>query len=115
VTENQYQAGLIKRLETRFPGCVILKNDAGLMPGILDLTVLYRDRWALLEVKRSAGAAVRPNQDYYVQQLDEMSFAAYIYPENEEEVLNALQQAFEPPRRTRVSKSKPVSLGELYA
>jgi len=115
VTENQYQAKLIKKLERMFPGCVILKNDSGSRQGILDLTLLYGDRWASLEVKRSAIAAVQPNQDYYVRQLDEMSFAAYIYPENEEEVLIALQQALEPPRRTRLPKSKPVSLGQLHA
>jgi hypothetical protein len=34
-----------------------------------------------------------------------MSFAAYIYPENEKEVLSALQQAFKPPRRARVLES----------
>jgi hypothetical protein len=115
VTENQYQAKLIRKLERLFPGCVILKNDSAYQQGILDLTLLYRDKWASLEVKRSVGAGTRPNQDYFVRQLNEMSFAAYIYPENEEEVLIALQQAFEPPRRTRVSKSKSVSLGQLHA
>jgi hypothetical protein len=111
VTENQYQAKLIKRLEDRFPGCVILKNDASLKQGILDLIILFGDRWASLEVKRSADSKVQPNQDYFVKFLNELSFASYIYPENEEEVLNALQQAFEPPRRARVSQSKSVSLG----
>jgi hypothetical protein len=103
VTENQYQAKLIKRLGSVFPGIVILKNDAAYKQGILDLTLLYQDRWASLEVKRSASADVQPNQDHFVKVLNEMSFASYIYPENEEEVLSALQQAFEPPRRTRVS------------
>lgn len=106
MTENQYQAGLIKRLEARFPGCVILKQDSGHRQGILDLLILYRDKWASLEVKASARAPKRPNQDFYVEQLNNLSFAAFIYPENEEEVLNALQQTFEPPRRSRVSKSK---------
>jgi hypothetical protein len=115
VTENQYQSKLIKKLERLFPGCVILKNDSGYRQGILDLTLLYMDKWASLEVKRDADSPVQPNQDYYVRQLDEMSFAAYIYPENEKEVLSALQQAFEPPRRTRVSKSKSVSLDQLHA
>lgn len=115
MTENQYQAKLIKKLERMFPGCVILKNDSGSRQGILDLTLLYRDRWASLEVKRSAIAAIQPNQDHYVKQLDEMSFAAFIYPENEEEVLIALQQALEPPRRARLPKPKPVSLGQLHA
>lgn len=92
-----------------------MKNDAAYRQGILDLTVLYGDKWATLEVKRSADAPVRPNQDYYVQQLSEMSFAAYIYPENEKEVLNALQKAFEPPKRARVSKSKQLPLDSLHA
>jgi hypothetical protein len=59
--------------------------------------------WATLECKSSEDASTQPNQEYYIERLGEMSFAAYIYPENEEEVLNALQQAFESPRRARVS------------
>jgi hypothetical protein len=111
VTENQYQAKLIKRLEAMFPGCVILKNDSSYQQGIPDLTLLFRNGWATLEVKRSAKEALQPNQAFFIRTLNEMSFAAVIYPENEEEVLNAIQQAFEPPRRTRLSKPKPVSLG----
>lgn len=103
--ENQYQAKLIKRLNDRFPGCMILKNDSSLIQGIVDLLILYNDRWASLEVKRSADAKVQPNQDYFVKKLNEMSFASYIYPEIEEEVLDALQQAFESPGRTRVPQS----------
>ena len=96
MTENQYQAKLIKKLERRFPGCIVLKNDAGMQQGILDLTVLYGPQWASLEVKASADASIQPNQEYFVRRLDDMSFAAFIYPENETEVLSALQQAFEP-------------------
>ena len=115
MTENQYQAKLIKRLRQMFPGIEILKQDPTYQQGILDLILLYRDKWASLEVKRSADASVQPNQDHFVNRLNQMSFAAYIYPENEEEVLNALQQAFEPPRRTRLSKSEPIPLGQLHA
>jgi|SRR5215475_2642245 len=103
--ESKYQAKLIKKLKNLFPGCVVMKNDSGYQQGVLDLLLLYKDRWASLEVKSSMSSPSRPNQDHFVEQLDEMSFAAYIYPENEEEVLNALQQAFEPPRGTRISKS----------
>jgi hypothetical protein len=103
VTENQYRAKLIKTLEQRFPGCLILKNDPSDHQGMLDLTMLYGDKWASFEVKRSVNAAHQPNQDYFVNMLNEMSFSAFIYPENEEEVLDALQQAFESPRGTRVS------------
>ena len=103
--ESKYQASVIKKLKNLFPGCVVLKNDPFHQQGILDILILYKDRWASLEIKSSATSPVRPNQDYFVEQLDEMSFAAYIYPEIEEEVLSALQQAFEPPRRARISKS----------
>ena len=104
-TENQYQAKLIKKLKTLFPECIILKNDAAYQQGILDLLLLHGKKWASLEVKRSADAAVQPNQDHFVKKLAKMSFASYIYPENETEVLSALQQAFKPSRRTRISKS----------
>jgi hypothetical protein len=105
MAENKYQARLIKRLEKLFPGCVILKNDSSYQQGILDLLILWNDRWASLEVKDSETSSMRPNQEYYIERLDNMSFAAKIFPENETEVLSALQQAFRPPRRTRVSKS----------
>lgn len=94
MTENRYQAKLIRKLEALFPGCVILKNDPQYRQGILDLTLFYGPTWACLEVKASATAAERPNQAYYVEQLNDMSFAAFIFPENEEEVLAALQEAF---------------------
>jgi hypothetical protein len=105
MTENKYQARLIKKLEMLFPGCIILKMDPIYRQGMPDLIILWEKYWASLEVKANARAGLQPNQDHYIQQLNEMSFAAVIYPENEEEVLFALQQAFEPPRRARVSQS----------
>lgn len=108
MTENQYQSKLIKKIGKMFPGCVILKNDPSYQQGVPDLIILWGDYWASLEVKSSKlafSASVQPNQSYFIERLDEMSFAAYIYPENEEEVLYALQQAFSSPRRARVSQS----------
>jgi hypothetical protein len=105
MSENRYQARLIKKLEKLFPGCIILKNDSSYRQGMLDLTILWKQYWASLEVKDSRLATMRPNQEYYIERLSKMSFAAKIYPENEREVLSALQQAFRPPRRTRISKS----------
>lgn len=102
--ENAYQAKLIKKLRRAYPGCVILKNDSGYLPGIVDLTILYRDRWAMLEVKKSASEPYQPNQEYYLAMLNEMSFAATIFPSNEVEILLALQQALEPGRNTRVPR-----------
>ena len=103
MTENQYQAKLIKKLKKLFPGCVVMKTDSGYQQGSLDLILLFRQFWAALEVKASVESRDRPNQRYFVEQLDEMSFAAFIYPENEAEVLSALQQTFEVSGRTRVS------------
>lgn len=91
--ESAYQAGLIRRIRSRFPGCVVLKNDASYRQGVPDLIVLYGPRWGMLEVKGRANFRSEPNQDWYVDTLDEMSFAAYIHPSNEDEVLNALQRS----------------------
>ena len=102
--EREYQAHVIKELHARLPGCVVLKNDSGYRQGVPDLTVLYRKRWAVLEVKAHAKARTRPNQQYYIDELKGMSFAAFIYPENEEEVLCDLQRTLRPGRETRVSK-----------
>lgn len=100
--ERDYQAKLIQELRRRFPGCFILKNDTDYMQGVPDLLVLYQNKWAMLEVKASADAPEQPNQEYYVNQLNEMSFAAFIFPEVEEDVLNDLQQTFRSRRSTRV-------------
>lgn len=92
--ESEYQSRLIKKLKVLFPDCVVMKNDSTYSPGIPDLTVLYKDKWAMLEVKASAKAKEQPNQKYYVETLDDLSFAAFIFPENEEKVLDELQHAF---------------------
>lgn len=93
MTEARYQSELIKKLRLLFPGCVILKNDPGYLQGVPDLVIFNGDRYAFLEVKASEDAPVQVNQPYYVELLNSMSFAAFIYPSNEEEVLSALQRA----------------------
>ena len=92
--ESQFQARLIKKLKTLFPGCVVLKNDANYIQGIPDLIILWRNKWAILECKRESEAHKQPNQEYYINWGNESSFGRFISPENEEEVLNDLQQAF---------------------
>lgn len=66
---------------------------------------------AALEGKKSASAPHRPNQDYYVQQMDEMSFAAFIYPENKEEVLNELARSFEAHGENMPSSEQVTTIG----
>ena len=93
--ERTFQSSLIQELLERFPGCFVLKLDPNYIQGIPDLLVLWRNRWAVLECKQSERAAHRPNQDYYISILNEMSFARFICPENKEEVLRELQSAFQ--------------------
>lgn len=92
--ERNFQAKLIKEIYEMFPGCIVLKNDADYIQGFPDLTILYGKRWAVLESKRSHNAKKQPNQPYYVDMLNNMSFSRFIYPGNKEEVLHELQQAF---------------------
>lgn len=91
--ENEFQSSLIKEIRALLPGCYVLKNDPDYIQGIPDLLILYKDRWAALECKRSRSAPHRPNQEYYISSLGEMSYASFVFPENKEEVLHELQQA----------------------
>lgn len=92
--ENKFQAKLIKELKEMFEGCLVMKLDSSYIQGIPDLLVLYGSRWAVLECKKSARASRQPNQEYYVEMMDEMSFARFISPENKEQVLDELYLYF---------------------
>lgn len=93
--ESKFQKDLINEIKSRFPKCIVLKNDPTYIQGVPDLSIFYNDKWAALECKKSETASKRPNQEYYISRMNQMSFARFIYPENKEEVLNELQQAFE--------------------
>lgn len=101
--ERNYQGQLVKKLNGMFPGCEIQINDPSRTQGVPDLTIFYNDRWAMLEVKASAKAPTRPNQPEHVARFNGMSFAAFIYPENEEQVLNELQRSLGSSRTACVS------------
>lgn len=92
--ERDYQKKLVKKLKDTFPGCIVVKNDAQLKQGIPDLLVLFNDKWAALEVKKSDRASHRPNQDYNVERMNDMSYAAFIFPENEEKIFSELKEVF---------------------
>lgn len=91
--ESQFQSQLINKLGKMLPGCIVLKNDPNYIQGIPDLIILHKDKWAALEVKRGKYASVRPNQAHYVRTMHAMSYAAFIYPENESEILDELQRS----------------------
>ena len=92
--ERDFQSKLIKELKVRFPGSIVIKNDPDYIQGIPDLLILYNDKWAALEVKNSEKAKHRPNQDYYVKMMNEMSFSSFVFPENKEDVLDDLERSF---------------------
>jgi len=93
--EGLFKADTIHEIEQMFDGAIVLTGNAQSRQGIPDTVVLWRDRWAALEFKRNARAIHQPNQDYYVNLMDRMSFADFIFPENRGEVLHALQSTFE--------------------
>ena len=91
--ESGFQDKLRDELKEMFPGCMTFKMDQ--IQGIPDILVLYKDKWASLECKKNALAKRQPNQEYYVNRMNEMSFSSFIYPENKEEVLSELRKTFE--------------------
>ena len=92
--ENRFKTKLVRELEDMFPGCIIIHMDPNEIQGIPDLLILFENKWAALEGKKSATASVRPNQPYYVELMDKMSFARFIYPENKDEVVDELYLYF---------------------
>lgn len=96
--ESKFKRKVKKRIEESFPGCIIASLDPVEIQGIPDMLILFKNMWASLEFKKSKNASHRPNQDYYVKKMNDMSFSSFIYPENEEEVIDALQRTFQSKR-----------------
>ena len=92
--ESKFQKELIDEIKREYPGCIILKNDPDYIQGFPDWTILWKDKWAVLEAKRAKNSRKQPNQEHYVEKLDSMSFSRFVYPENKEEVLNELRKTF---------------------
>ena len=88
--ENKFKTNLVKTIMDKLPGSIVFHLDPNELQGAPDLLVLHRDKWAALEGKKSASARKRPNQEYYVNHFNAMSFARFIYPENAKEVLDEL-------------------------
>lgn len=93
--ESKFQSDTIKEIEKRFPGAIVTKMDANYIQGIPDVLVLYNNKWATLEFKKTGKASHQPNQDYYVNRMNDMSFSAFIFPENKEKVLDEMARSFE--------------------
>lgn len=92
--ESKFQAETVKEIKERFPGSIVMKMDANYIQGIPDILVLYKDKWAALEFKKSESSSHRPNQSYYVEKMNDMSYSSFIFPENKEEVLDEMERSF---------------------
>jgi len=92
--ENRFKTELIKEIKNMFPGCMVFHLDPNEYQGIPDLLILHEHTWASLEGKKDKNAPYRPNQEYYIDLMDKMSFSMTIYPENKKEVLYELQETF---------------------
>lgn len=112
MNENRFQASLIRKLKEMLPGAIVLKQDANYRQGIPDLLVMCGGKWAALECKKDAGASHQPNQDWYVKQMNSMSFARFIFPENEKEVLDELLGFLGPQGQARLPEPERIPLAE---
>jgi hypothetical protein len=97
--ESKFQKEFIDEAKVRYPGCIALKNDSSYIQGFPDWTLLYEDKWAVLEMKKERGARKQPNQEYYVDKLNKMSYSSFVFPENKDEVFDDLDRLFKRKRR----------------
>ena len=111
--ESDFQSDLITDIKAIFPGCIVLKNDSSYAPGIPDLSIFWKNKWAMLECKKSKSEPFRPGQKQYVRRTNEMSFGRVIYPENKQEVMHDLQQAFGVRRATCSTICKQTQLDKI--
>lgn len=100
--ERGFQKDFIDLLERSYPGSMVMKLDSAYIQGIPDLLFLYGDFWGTFEVKRSLREPYQPNQEWYIDSMNNMSFSVMVCPENVEDVLHALQVALRARRNARV-------------
>lgn len=93
--EGIFQTKFREDLEYIFPGCIVCKLDSSYRQGVPDLVMFWGMCWATFEVKAHAASKFQPNQTYFVDKMNSMSFSAFVHPGNVEEVLDALQRTFE--------------------
>lgn len=95
MTESEYQKKFLDNISILFKGCIILPLDPKYKQGIPDWIVLYKKKWAALEIKRTKHAHRQPNQAYYVERMNNMGYSSFVYPENEQKIIQELIKHFE--------------------
>lgn len=91
VKESDFQAKVIKQLKSM--GLAVVKNQAGpgVPTGFPDITAFGEGIYFCLECKTSARAKKQPRQDYWVNKLNEWSYATFIYPSNYDKVMSEIK------------------------
>jgi hypothetical protein len=92
--ESTFKYEVRKKIEKMFPGIICTRTDPTQIQGFPDMLLLYGDKWAALEFKKDINSTLRPNQQYYIDMLNELSYASIIHPQNMDEVLNDIQKKF---------------------
>lgn len=90
--ESKFQKEFTDALEEKFPGCLIIKGNSSYRQGLPDWLMLHQDNWAAFEIKRNKNAKRSDSQSYYVNKMNDMSYASFVDPENYREVISEVQQ-----------------------
>lgn len=92
--ESAIQKKIIDEIKVRLPGAIVIKNDARYIQGYPDLSIHYKDKYALLETKRASNSSKRPNQDYYISKAkQDGAFASFINFDNKDAVLDEMERS----------------------
>ena len=107
--EAQFKKRFIDRFKNRMDELEIpleVEQQKSNRRSWLDTIFLGPCVWAMLEFKKDEDANHQPNQDYYVDKLNRMCYAAFVSPENEEMVFNEMEELFKLGRNACVLKSE---------
>lgn len=102
--ETKFEKYLVDKIHREFPGSFVIKTDPSYLQGFPDRLILYNTRWACFEVKRTINSPFQPNQQYYIDLLNQMSFATVVSPETQEDFFDEIQRTLRAFRSTRVPK-----------
>lgn len=86
--ESKFKTRLRNRIEKEFPGAIVMHTNPVERRGAPDLVVLYKDKWVALEGKQESKSSHRPLQDYRVEEWNKLSFARFVEPSNEQDVID---------------------------
>lgn len=94
ILEKDFQKEFIRQIKLTLPNSIAIKNDANYLQGFPDWTVIDGPRVYIFEAKAFKDANRQPNQEYYVNAINEAGgFARFVYPENMQEVLDEIQRS----------------------